>query len=216
MRVSPESSSSKKNKLKLLAGAAAATLGLTALVAANANKEESSPAPAKYAELTNTDAGDSSLDSINRFRRQVLVQDKARVMLNTCVAWPSMSGGLTVTLNPGLGLTEDPKGFMDFYYVFSARDKRSNSGLVEMNGPSVQSPVTSINMAPSNNGINVNEVKTIALSPDPVAGPNGQLSYQEAKTHVPVLDTVIVSGPDTAAHAKSICEDLAAQRPISD
>jgi hypothetical protein len=217
MRIAPELSL----KNKVVAGGVV----IAALMIAGCGKDSSSSGPEKLqpvqlntktAELPPTNTDNPSLNSINRFRKDILTQHQARIFLGDCVTWLN-GDGFTVTLNPGVGSVKTPAGKNERYYVFEAPDQDTVTGLIEMNGPTLNNPhVFNTVMPTSSIGRPPEGIQRISLSAEPVvdAG-NGQRYFEDTQTGLPVMDTALI--PETyniQQAAINACEALIQHRPV--
>jgi len=168
------------------------------------------PAP-KSSELPSTHTGDPMLDSLNSFRRDILTDHTAQILLGACVAWPNAANGLTVTLNPGVASFKKSSGKKINYYVFESPDSRTASGLIEMNGLAVSDP-QALTMVRPLEGIEGGLQRKLA--PKVVTDQNGQMHYEDLQSSQPVLNTALVSGPMTAEHAVNVCLALERQESL--
>jgi hypothetical protein len=171
-------------------------------------------AQGQAAELPPTHTGNPSLDSINGFRRRILTAHRAKIFLNTCVAWPSESG-MTVTYNPGVASLKVGSK-QEQYYVFEATDSRTATGVIEMNGLGIRDPnaLPVIMPRPVADKGAPEGMRDIKLSSKPVTDKNDQLAYLDTATGQPVLDTAIVAVPPNPSIAINDCKDLRDHLPI--
>jgi hypothetical protein len=166
-----------------------------------------------------------SAESLNDYRDRVNFNKKARVVLNSCVAWGNVSGGITVTQNPGIDTVRSGGGTYS-YFVFSHPDTDKKFPLIQqMNGP--QAKVTENGAVygggPSGTLLTVDLEKQEGylahavnrkLSDKPTFADNGQVYHTDAQTGAPVMNTAITDGPFTDERVNAVCGALAEGGPI--
>lgn len=163
--------------------------------------------------------------SLIQYRDRVNFNKKARVVLNSCVAWGNVSGGITVTQNPGVD-TARSGGDTHSYFVFSYPDSDKKFPLLQqMNGP--QARVTENGAVygggPSGSLLTIDLKKQKGylahathrkLSDKPTFANNGQIYFEDAQTGQPVMNTVITDGPFTDKRVNVVCDALRENAPI--
>ncbi len=163
--------------------------------------------------------------SLNDYRDRVNLSKKARVVLNTCVAWGNVSGGITVTRNPGIDTVRSTEGTYS-YFVFAYPDNDKKFPLIQQNnGP--QARVTEngdvYGGGPSGSLLTIDLEKqkgylahatNRALADQPTFADNGQVYHTDAQTGVPVMNTAITDGPFTDKRVNSVCDALKTGAPI--
>ena len=159
--------------------------------------------------------------SLDDYRDKVNFNKKARVALNSCVAWGNVSGGITVTQNPGID-TVRSGGETYSYFVFSYPDSDKKFPLIQQNnGPQAKVAENGAvyGGGPSGSMLQVDLEKQKGylahasnrrLAEDPTFADNGQIYHAVAETGVPVMNTAITDGPFTDKRVNALCADLAA------
>jgi hypothetical protein len=170
-------------------------------------------------------AEDPAAESLNQYRDRVNFNKKAHVVLNTCVAWGNVSGGITVTQNPGVD-TVRSGGDTYSYFVFSYPDSDKKFPLLQqMNGP--QAKVTENGAVygggPSGSLLTIDLEKQKGylahatnrkLSDKPTFANNDQIYFEDAQTGQPVMNTVITDGPFTDKRVNAVCDALRQHAPV--
>lgn len=151
------------------------------------------------------------LDNLNSFRRDVWNRHNAQIFMGACVAWPNETGGLTVTLDPGLVSIGSGQSEQN-YLIFTGReDKGPEATLLPMNGPAVgDGEVLTLAFRPKNIAGGLNR----ELSSGVIHDRNGQAYYEDMQTALPVLDTALVSGPTSVDFVSSVCDALQHHQPV--
>jgi hypothetical protein len=164
-------------------------------------------------------------ESLNNYRDGVNFGRKARVVLNSCVAWQNATG-ITVTQNPGVDTVKLKEGDYS-YFVFSAADSDKQFPLIQqMNGP--QALVTKDGQVfgggPAGTILNVDLEKQKGylahaterkIAPKPTFADNGQIYHTDAATGEPLMNTAVVEGPYTDERVTAVCDALRAAAPIA-
>lgn len=135
----------------------------------------------------------------------------AQIFMGACVAWPNATGGLTVTLDPGLVSIGSGQSEQN-YLIFTGREgDRSKTTLIPMNGPAVgDQEVLTLAFRPKNIAGGLSR----ELSPGVIHDGNGQAYYEDMQTGLPVLDTALVNGPTSANFVASACDALQYHKPV--
>ncbi|MBI2009122.1 hypothetical protein HYS84_01780 [Candidatus Saccharibacteria bacterium] len=153
------------------------------------------------------------IESLNSFRNRVLFQHKApEILLGSCVAWGNVAGGITVTLNPGIGKV-DINGEKRSFFVFSTHDPRYKHDWGPLNGPEVGSPeVMTLVFMPRI--VPKGSIEDRKISKQEKSDRVSQRYFVDIQTHEPVMDTVLAEGPLTTSRVARICDALRNHLPI--
>lgn len=157
--------------------------------------------------------------SLNDYRDRVNFGKKARVVLNSCVAWSNVDGGITVTQNPGIDTIRSPQGTYSYFVWSYADDDKKFPRIQQMNG--AQARVTENGAVygggPSGSILQIDLEKqegylahatNRALADKLTFADNGQIYHTDAATEEPVMNTAITEGPFTPERVNEVCSDL--------
>lgn len=157
--------------------------------------------------------------SLNDYGDAVNYKRRARVAMNTCVAWENISGGITVTQNPGVATAK--YGNQDYsYFVWSYPDSDKRSPLIQqMDG--AQTLVTDKGVVygggPDGTILTIDlenqkgylaHATTRKLSDKPTFADNGQVYFEDVQTGQPVMNTVVTDRPLTIKNQFEVCDEL--------
>jgi hypothetical protein len=150
--------------------------------------------------------------SLSDYRNGVLYKHQARILMGSCVAWGNTSGGITVTLNPGIGEV-NVNGRKKKYFIFSTHDKRYKPSWGPLNGPELLS-VEPIVLAfhpdePVKGGL------LRVLSAKQTRDRNHRTYYMDRQSGNHVLETILEDGPFTEKHVANVCNELRDDGPFS-
>lgn len=167
----------------------ATILAITTLTLSGCAKEQTQATnkePSKQQALTD----DPYQQAIVNFRNDITKKKRAKFFLGACVAWPNALEGITVTVNPGIA--EIPESEESVLMFSATEDKKAkNPELHMMNGPDVGSEtVLTLAFDPGVRGSITRNIKD-----KPKKFKNGQLSYVDKESGIPLSNTVVM--PDT-------------------
>lgn len=167
--------------------------------------------------------------SLRQYRDDVYFHRRARVAMNTCVAWSNVSGGITVVENPGVSVEPltSPEDRSHAFFVFDYPDTDGKPPLLQqMNGP--QTYVDDKNRVfgggPSGTilSLELDKSKSYfayvterALGRKPMHANNGQVYYSDKQTGEPVMNTVFTNGPFNSDHVNKVCDQLRQGRAVN-
>lgn len=158
--------------------------------------------------------------SLNEYRDRVNFGKKARVVLNTCVAWGNVGGGMTVTQNPGIDTIRSPQETYSYFVWSYADNDKKFPRIQQMNGPQakVVENGTVYGGGPSGSILHVDLEKLKSgylahatnrtLADKPTFADNGQAYHTDAETGVPVMNTAVTEGPFTDKNVTEVCSEL--------
>ncbi|HET7672991.1 MAG TPA: hypothetical protein VFK11_00570 [Candidatus Saccharimonadales bacterium] len=157
--------------------------------------------------------------SLNDYRDRVNFGKKARVVLNSCVAWSNQADAITVTQNPGIdtvrydgqtysyfvwSYADDDKKFPRIQQMDGAQAKVTENGAVYGGGP--YGAILQIDLEKQKGYLA--HATNRALDEKPTFADNGQIYHTDAETGVPVMNTVITEGPLTENRVNEVCTEL--------
>jgi len=154
------------------------------------------------------------INSLNKFRNNVIRSHRvSEVLLGACVAWGNESGGITVTLNPGIGEVESGGKKYDFL-VFSTHDSRYTPSWGPLNGPEIGSPEV-LTLAFLPRVIPRGSILNRPVSKQEKRDAKGRRFYTDIQTGAPIMDTELTKGPLSSKRVASVCSDLRQDDPKS-
>lgn len=219
--------SERLNRLKagtmaggILAGAlmlASCASGVNGEVHGGADKQPVANTPTTEASNSDT-MYDIEAKGLNEFRKGAQDNHVVRALMGVCMGWPNATSGMTVTLNPGVAAyTAGDKSLA--MVVFSATEYDTTPPkVVFMNGPGVLYGGTGEDKKILIDDIDNPAISSIIsidgaaepqrISDIPIQLANGDWSYVNEVTGVPVAETRLIDQPYSASAVKQACNDL--------